>query len=194
MPLITGYNGLIKAEGTKLMRNKNSKISIRNISHNADFLAFSAHKCYGPKGVALIVNCLTDNKNRTVSEVRNVLSKNGGSLGTKGSVAHMFKRMGILRISNLTEDALFEHIDKVDLIDYESESDSCIIFTDPKQLFEVKKYFEDREMMTHDEEIVMEAISFIDVDQDEQEKAMNLLNKLEELDDVQSVYMNISNV
>ena len=45
---------------------------------------------YGPKGIALIVNCLTDNKNRTVSEVRNVLSKNGGSLGTKGSVAHMF--------------------------------------------------------------------------------------------------------
>ena len=149
---------------------------------------------YGPKGVAVIVNCLTDNKNRTVSEVRNVLSKNGGSLGTKGSVAHMFKRMGILRISNLTEDALFEHIDKVNLIDYESDSDSCIVFTDPKQLFEVKKYFEDRKMMTHDEEIVMEAVNFIKVDQDEQEKAMNLLNKLEELDDVQSVYMNITNV
>ena len=106
----------------------------------------------------------------------------------------MFKRMGILRISNLTEDALFEHIDKVDLIDYESDSDSCIIFTDPKQLFEVKKYFEDREMSTHDEEIVMEAANFIEVNQDEQEKAMNLLNRLEELDDVQSVYMNISNV
>tara|TARA_Y100000768_G_scaffold49527_1_gene32277 strand:+ start:1026 stop:1739 length:714 start_codon:yes stop_codon:yes gene_type:complete len=149
---------------------------------------------YGPKGVAVIVNCLTDNKNRTVSEVRNVLSKNGGSLGTKGSVAHMFKKMGILRISNLTEDALFEHIDKVNLIDYESDSDSCIVFTDPKQLFEVKKYFEDRKMMTHDEEIVMEAVNFIKVDQDEQEKAMNLLNKLEELDDVQSVYMNITNV
>ena len=149
---------------------------------------------YGPKGIAVIVNCLTDNKNRTVSEVRNVLSKNGGSLGTKGSVAHMFKKMGILRISNLTEDALFEHIDKVNLIDYESDSDSCIVFTDPKQLFEVKKYFEDRKMMTHDEEIVMEAVNFIKVDQDEQEKAMNLLNKLEELDDVQSVYMNITNV
>ena len=148
---------------------------------------------YGPKGIALIVNCLTDNKNRTVSEVRNVLSKNGGSLGTKGSVAHMFKRMGLLRITNLTEDVLFEHIDNINLIDYECHSDNCIVFTEPKQLFEVKKYFEDRGMMTHDEEIVMEASSFIDVDKDEYEKAMNLLNKLEELDDVQNVYMNISN-
>ena len=82
---------------------------------------------YGPNGIALIVNCLTDNKNRTVSEVRNVLSKNGGSLGTKGSVGHMFKRMGILRISNLTEDALFEHIDKINFIDYESDSDLSLI-------------------------------------------------------------------
>ena len=104
----------------------------------------------------------------------------------------MFKRMGILRISNLTEDALFEHIDKINFIDYESDSDNCIIFTDPKQLFEVKKYFEDRNMMTHDEEIIMEAINLIEVDEVEQVKATNLLNKLEELDDVQSVYMNIS--
>ena len=102
---------------------------------------------YGPNGIALIVNCLTDNKNRTVSEVRNVLSKNGGSLGTKGSVGHMFKRMGILRISNLTEDMLFEHIDKINLIDYECHSDNCIVFTDPKQLFEIKKYFEDKNMI-----------------------------------------------
>ena len=147
---------------------------------------------YGPKGIALIVNCLSDNKNRTVSEVRNVLSKNGGSLGTKGSVAHMFRRMGILRISNLSEDTLFEHIDNINLIDYESDSDNCIVFTDPKQLFEVKKYFEDRDMTTHDEEIIMEAINLIDIDQAEHEKATNLLNKLEELDDVQNVYMNIS--
>ena len=60
------------------------------------------------------------------------------------------------------------------------------------QLFEVKKYFEDRDMTTHDEEIIMEAINLIDIDQAEHEKATNLLNKLEELDDVQNVYMNIS--
>ena len=104
----------------------------------------------------------------------------------------MFRRMGILRISNLSEDTLFEHIDNINLIDYESDSDNCIVFTDPKQLFEVKKYFEDREMTTHDEEIIMEAINLIDIDQAEHEKATNILNKLEELDDVQNVYMNIS--
>ena len=147
---------------------------------------------YGPNGIAIVINCLTDNKNRTVSEVRNVLTKHGGSLGTSGSVSHLFKKMGFMKVIDLSEDTLFEHIDNINLIDYESDSDNCIVFTDPKQLFEVKKYFEDRDMTTHDEEIIMEAINLIDIDQAEHEKATNLLNKLEELDDVQSVYMNIS--
>ena len=147
---------------------------------------------YGPNGIAIVINCLTDNKNRTVSEVRNVLTKHGGSLGTSGSVSHLFKKMGFMKVIDLSEDTLFEHIDNINLIDYENDSNNCIIFTEPCELFSIKKYFEDNKINVIDEEIIMEPTTTISVEGDNLDKATNLLNKLEDLDDVQSVYMNTS--
>tara|TARA_B100000700_G_scaffold25134_1_gene24222 strand:+ start:342 stop:1061 length:720 start_codon:yes stop_codon:yes gene_type:complete len=147
---------------------------------------------YGPNGIAIVINCLTDNKNRTVSEVRNVLTKHGGSLGTSGSVSHLFKKMGFMKVIDLSEDRLFEHIDNINLIDYENDSNNCIIFTEPSELFSIKKYFEDNKINVIDEEIIMEPTTTISVEGDNLDKATNLLNKLEDLDDVQSVYMNTS--
>jgi len=147
---------------------------------------------YGPNGIAIVINCLTDNKNRTVSEVRNVLTKHGGSLGTSGSVSHLFKKMGFMKVIDLSEDTLFEHIDNINLIDYENDSNNCIIFTEPSELFSIKKYFEDNKINVIDEEIIMEPTTTISVEGDNLDKATNLLNKLEDLDDVQNVYMNTS--
>jgi len=147
---------------------------------------------YGPNGIAIVINCLTDNKNRTVSEVRNVLTKHGGRLGTSGSVSHLFKKMGFMKVIDLSEDTLFEHIDNINLIDYENDSNNCIIFTEPSELFSIKKYFEDNKINVIDEEIIMEPTTTISVEGDNLDKATNLLNKLEDLDDVQSVYMNTS--
>ena len=147
---------------------------------------------YGPNGIAIIVNCLTDNKNRTVSEVRNVLTKNGGSLGTKGSVSHLFKKIGVIKIFSLSEEDLFTHLDHISLVDYEHDADNCLVFTDPGELFSIKKYFEDNKFKTTDEEIIMEPSTIVDISEEQQGKALDLLQKLEDLDDVQSVYMNIN--
>ncbi|MEC8170247.1 MAG: YebC/PmpR family DNA-binding transcriptional regulator [Pseudomonadota bacterium] len=147
---------------------------------------------YGPKGVAIIIECLTDNKNRTVSEVRNVLSKNGGSLGTKGSVAHLFRRVGVMKIERMKEDDLFDHMDSVELLDVEQVENGCIIITKSSELFNTKKYFETHGFSICDEEIIMDPQTQVDVPNEDKEKVLSLSSKIEELDDVQNVYMNVS--
>ena len=147
---------------------------------------------YGPKGVAIIIECLTDNKNRTVSEVRNVLSKNGGSLGTKGSVAHLFRRVGVMKIERMKEDDLFDHMDSVELLDIEQVENGCIIITNSSELFNTKKYFEMHGFSICDEEIIMDPQTQVDVPNEDKEKVLSLSSKIEELDDVQNVYMNVS--
>ena len=80
-------------------------------SGDGDIMAEITYEGYGPKGIAVIMDCLTDNKNRTVSEIRHVLSKHGGSLGTNGCVAHLFRKVGILKLIGISEDDLLIHMD-----------------------------------------------------------------------------------
>ena len=77
-------------------------------------------------------------------------------------------------------------------MDFEIIEDNCIIFTKPNELFEIKKYFEDKSVEVKDEEIIMDPISMIDIDSSQEEKISDLSNKIEELDDVQNVYMNVN--
>jgi|TARA_B100000929_G_scaffold251897_1_gene212079 YebC/PmpR family DNA-binding regulatory protein len=147
---------------------------------------------YGPKGIAIIMECLTDNKNRTVSEIRNVLSKNGGSLGTNGSVSHLFRKVGVMKLLNITEDDLLTHMDNVELIDFEIIDNDCIVFTKPNELFNIKKYFDSNNFEVQDEEIIMDPLTIIDINKDDETKIINLSSKIEEIDDVQNVYMNIN--
>ena len=147
---------------------------------------------YGPKGIAIIMECLTDNKNRTVSEIRNVLSKNGGSLGTNGSVSHLFRKVGVMKLLNITEDDLLTHMDNVELIDFEIIDNDCIVFMKPNELFNIKKYFDSNNFEVQDEEIIMDPLTIIDINKDDETKIINLSSKIEEIDDVQNVYMNIN--
>ena len=145
---------------------------------------------YGPKGIAVIIECLTDNKNRTVSDLRHLLSKHGGSLGTNGSVSHLFRKVGIMKLDNITEDDLVEHMESIDIEDFEMIDSGCVIFTKPTELFSTKKYFESKSINVIEEEIIMDPLTSIDVSIEDSEKISDLSNKIEELDDVQNVYMN----
>ena len=145
---------------------------------------------YGPKGIAVIIECLTDNKNRTVSDLSHLLSKHGGSLGTNGSVSHLFRKVGIMKLDNITEDDLVEHMESIDIEDFEMIDSGCIIFTKPTELFSTKKYFESKSINVIEEEIIMDPLTSIDVSKEDSEKISDLSNKIEELDDVQNVYMN----
>ena len=183
---------LSKANAANVPKDTVKRAIDKASGQNNDNFEEITYEGYGPKGIAVIIECLTDNKNRTVSELRYVLSKHGGSLGTNGSVSHLFRKIGILKLLNISEDDLLEHMENIDIEDFELIDNDCIIFTKPNVLFEAKKYFESKSIKVVDEEICMDALTMVEISIDDQEKISDLSSKIEELDDVQNVYMNVN--
>ena len=149
---------------------------------------------YGPSGVAFMVDCLTDNKNRTASMVRAAFTKRGGNLGTSGSVAYMFKRRGMIIIPSLydEEEMMMIALDN-GAIDFESDEDSYTITTEPEDFIKIKDALANNGV---DEFLVSEvtfvADNLITVNEEVSEKVEKLIEALEEIDDVQDIYHNMS--
>ena len=181
---------LSKANASNVPKDTVKRAIDKAAGQNNDNFEEITYEGYGPKGIAVVIECLTDNKNRTVSDLRHVLSKHGGSLGTNGSVSHLFRKVGIMKLNNMTEDDLIEHMEIIELEDFEMVDSGCIIFTKPTELFNTKKYFESKSIDVIEEEIIMDPLTTIDISNEDSEKISDLSNKIEELDDVQNVYMN----
>ena len=147
---------------------------------------------YGPAGTAIMVDCLTDNRNRTVSEVRHAFSKAGGNLGTDGSVAYMFTRTGILLYpAGSDEDAIMEAALQAWADDVIRNEDGSIeVITTFEDFISVKDTMVSLDFEPESAEVVEKADNFIDVSLDDAEKIMRLIDTLEDLDDVQEVYTN----
>ena len=95
-----------------------------------------------------------------------------------------------MKLNNIAEDDLVEHMESIDIEDFEMIDSGCIIFTKPTELFSTKKYFESKSIDVIEEEIIMDPLTSIDVSKEDSDKISDLSNKIEELDDVQNVYMN----
>ena len=147
---------------------------------------------YAPGGVAVLVKTLTDNKNRTVSEVRHAFSKYGGNLGTSGSVAYLFEAKGKLLVNaTLDNELLYELVIENGADDLDQVTDEQIeIVCQPKDVSNLKRVLEESEFKVEASEIVMEADNSISLDQEQSEKNMKLTDALEDLDDVQEVFTN----
>jgi YebC/PmpR family DNA-binding regulatory protein len=147
---------------------------------------------YGPAGTAIMVDCLTDNRNRTVSEVRHAFTKAGGNLGTDGSVAYMFDRTGVLIYpEGSDEDAIIEAALEAGAEDVETNDDGCIeVSTAFEDFIAVKDAMTAANFEPEEAEVVEKAANMIDVDLDDAEKIMRLIDTLEDLDDVQDVHTN----
>jgi YebC/PmpR family DNA-binding regulatory protein len=147
---------------------------------------------YGPGGTAVMVDCLTDNRNRTVAEVRHAFSKAGGNLGTDGSVAYMFNKVGIITYADsVDEDALMEAALEAGAEDVVSNDDgSKDVMTTPENYLEVKDALIAAGFQPDNAEITMQASTNTELDADTAEKMMRLIERLEDLDDVQNVYSN----
>ncbi len=148
---------------------------------------------YGPGGIAIMIDCLTDNKNRTAGFVRSALTKKGGNLGTDGSVSYLFERKGVLVLEkNYDEDKLMEDVLSLDVLDFIVEDDSYTIYTDPNSFIDVK---DNLTKMGYDNFIVSEVTllpnNYISLDGEDYEKVCNLIDALNDLDDVQNVYHNL---
>lgn len=147
---------------------------------------------YGPGGVALMFSVLTDNKNRTISEVRNILSKNGGNLGESGCVSWVFSKKGFLAFDKqqTSEDQLMEIALDAGAEDLKSEEDSLEVITDPSSFEAVKKVLEGKGLKPASAEVTMVPQNYIKLTGPEAEKMLKLMEALEDHDDIQNVYAN----
>ncbi len=147
---------------------------------------------YGPAGTAIMVDCLTDNRNRTVSEVRHAFTKAGGNLGTDGSVAYMFVRSGELMYpKGSDEDTILEAALEAGAEDVATNDDGSIeVITSYEDFISVKDAMIAADFAPEAAEVVEQAANLIDVGLDDAEKIMRLIDTLEDLDDVQDVHTN----
>ncbi len=147
---------------------------------------------YGPGGVAMFILCTTDNRNRTVSEVRHLLNKYGGNLGETGSVAWMFDKKGIIRVNraNYDEEELMMAAIDAGAEDFKVEDDFYEIYTDFKDLDAVRSKLEEQGIKIENAEITYIPQTTVHLEGKEAEQMLKLMDALEDNDDVQNVYAN----
>jgi len=147
---------------------------------------------YGPGGVALLIEGVTDNKNRTVSDIRYILSKYGGNMGETGCVSWIFERKGMIVVENSDkdEDKLFEIALEGGAEDINFEDSTYEIITSPEDLDKVKKYLEDNNVKFESADFTMIPKNYTKVDSKKSDKVLKLMEALEDHDDVQNVYSN----
>jgi YebC/PmpR family DNA-binding regulatory protein len=150
------------------------------------------YEAYGPGGVALIIESVTDNKNRTVSELRHLLERGGGKLGASNSVAWMFHKKGTIRTEkcSLSEDDMLGIVLDAGAEDLKLEDDAYDIITPPEAFEPVKKILESKSIKIESAELHMIPENTVKVGGSEAEKVLKLMETLEEHDDVQNVYAN----
>jgi len=147
---------------------------------------------YGPGGVAVLIETLTDNKNRTVAEIRHLLSKYGGSLGESGSVAWIFTKKGVITIhaQNISEDDLMMATLDAGAEDIDLDDEQFRLVTEPSNLDSVKNALEENNIQYESAELAMEPSNTIKVEGKTAESVLKLMDSLEEQDDVQNLYSN----
>lgn len=163
-----------------------------------DNLEEVVYEGYGPNGVALVVECMTDNRNRTLSDVRTVIQKKGGNLGAPGSVMFSFHKKGQFtfekaanrgKIAN--EDSLLEVGLEHGIEDVSEESDAYVVTCGPENYLSLKDAFEQAGLTMATSELTMIPDNYVRVSGDSATKLVNMIEGLEDLDDVQNVYTNL---
>ena len=177
------------------MPKDNIQKAIDKAAGNSDGANYESvrYEGYGHGGVAFMVDCLTDNRNRTASFVRSTFTKHGGNLGTDGSVSYLFDRVGLIEIPNdYDEDEVMMTSLDAGALDMEKLEESYMITTKPEDFIKVKDALTNMgvaEFLTS--EVTYVAQNEVEVDDETREKVEKLYELLEDIDDVQSVYCNI---
>lgn len=159
----------------------------------ADDMQEIRYEGYGPSGVALMIDCMTDNPQRTVADVRHALSKHGGNLGTSGSVAFQFQRTGEVLVDTpdaAAESRVFEVALEAGADDVQSEAGVSTVLCAPDQVAAVRQALVAAGHAPKSSEVVMRAANRVAVPADVEETLRDLLDWLDELDDVQDVWHN----
>ena len=171
--------------------NISRAISKSEISGNKNYESLR-YEGFGPFNIALIIETLTDNKNRSASGIRTVLQKNGGRLGESGSTAHMFSNCGIIHIEKdkIKEEEIFEIAINAGAKDCVNLDKIFEIITEKEDFYKIKTELEKKIETFNYSSIEWRPINLIDLAKDECEQLLEVLNTLEELDDVQNIFTN----
>lgn len=151
-----------------------------------------SYEGYGINGVAVMVDCLTDNRNRTVAEVRHAFTKHGGNLGTSGSVAYLFSRVGLLNFApDSDEEAIMDVAVEAGADDVIVNDDASIdVLTPWEDLVSAKEFMINAGFEPDQADVTMQASTYVDLPLEDAQKIVKLVDVLEDLDDVQKVYTN----
>ncbi len=148
---------------------------------------------YGPDGVAVLVELMTDNRNRTAAEIRHVFTRYNGNLGTTGSVAWMFERQGIILVpkGDTDEDTMLDMALEAGATDMNAEDDIYEVITEPTELMAVRKGLEEKGLVPNSAELSMVPKNTSELDLDQARRVLKFIDALEDNDDVQEVYTNL---
>ncbi|MEP0202795.1 MAG: YebC/PmpR family DNA-binding transcriptional regulator [Halioglobus sp.] len=183
-----------KALGSNMTRDTIDRAIARGAGTNdADDMEELTYEGYAAGGIAILVEAMTDNRNRTVAEVRHAFSKRGGNLGTDGSVAYLFARKGHITFGpGVDEDEVMEVALEAGAEDIIANDDGSLEVTTAWEDFSaVKEALETANLIPEEGEVTMIASTTVEVDAGGAEKVMGLVDALEDLDDVQNVYSNV---
>jgi len=176
------------------MPNENIERAIKKGTGTLEGVTYEEiqYEGYGPGGVAIMVSCLTDNRNRTTAEVRSTFSKNGGSLGEAGCVGYLFLRKGmlILEPGQTTEDDIIELLMDYNVEDIKTEDGGIQIITPPEGYHEVREVLAAKGYRMSMDEITFVPQTTVPLDDKKAAQCLKLIESLEDLDDVQNVYAN----
>ena len=186
--------GAIAAAKAENMPADNIKRAIQRGTGELEGVSYEeiTYEGYGPGGVALIIDVLTDNKNRAVSEVRHAFSKNGGNLGAEGAVAWMFSKKGVISIAKdaASEDKLMEIVLESGAEDLNDEGETWEILCDPKDFEAVNEALKAAKIPTETAQITKIASTYTKLEGAQANAMIRLLETIEDLDDTQNVYSN----
>ena len=174
--------------------NENIERNIKKASsaEQADYIEFT-YELYGHGGVGIIVDVMTDNKNRISSDMRIATNKKGGTIANPGAVAFNFERKGVIQVSkkNAVEDELFLKATEAGAEDFDSTDEMFIITTAPDQLFYVKEKLENVGVTVEEADLQMIPKNYVECDSENVKANLELIDYLEALDDVDAVFHNL---
>ena len=185
---------LLKAKGANMPKD-NIERAVKKGTGDLEGVDYQeiTYEAYGPGGVALLIEILTDNRNRTAAEIRKVLAKGGGNLGETGCVSYMFKRQGVIAFDAqmYTEDAILDVAIEAGAEDVAADEESIEVITSPETFEQVLSALEEASFENTVSEISMVPDTRIELTEDKTRKVLSLIENLEDNDDVQSVASNL---
>jgi YebC/PmpR family DNA-binding regulatory protein len=147
---------------------------------------------YGPNGIAILIECLTDNKNRSAAEVRTAVTKNGGTMADPGSVSYQFARKGVIVVvDGANEDAILEATIEHDVEDISSNGDGFVLTCDPSSMVQARAALQANGIDYESADVEFVSSMKIQADAETANKVIKMIDAIEDLDDVQSVFTNM---